>query len=207
MLGTTFPLPAPTCTLRRRVPDDSDISELIAAVTTGQEYAFAKVYDRFQPMVERVIVRCGIRSPEVQDVCQEVWIRALRFAGKVRDPVAFREWMRTVAASTARQHLRSLGRLQSHEAEVVRDGAPLQAEFRDPQAAALEREIDEQIRSALAALPPDLQRVAVKRFVDGERREDISRQLGLPSRTVKWRLTRALAVVRDIAGGSGNGNA
>lgn len=49
----------------------------------------------------------------------------------------------------------------------------------------------------LEQLPPDDQKILVRRFIDGEHAADIARALGLPAATVRSRIHRSLARLRD----------
>jgi RNA polymerase sigma-70 factor, ECF subfamily len=76
---------------------DADVL-LVKAVIEGKPRAAAQLWDRFSPMVRRVIRR-SVAIDDVEDLVQEVFLRVFNRIGSLRDPAALRAFVLTVASS------------------------------------------------------------------------------------------------------------
>ena len=86
--------------------------------------------------------------------------------------------------------------------EIVRaedNRAAISAEL-GPDAAAREAERAERVRDAIGRLSPKLAQIVVLRYPEGLSYEEIEEILGLPAGTVKSRLNRAHAALRELLG-------
>lgn len=73
-----------------------------------------------------------------------------------------------------------------------------------PQQQAERRETQEAVRDAILQLTPEYRQIVVLRFLEDLSYEEIGAALKLPSGTVKSRLNRAKAQLKDILSKSGN---
>jgi RNA polymerase sigma-70 factor, ECF subfamily len=126
--------------------------------------------------------------PEAEEVVQEAFVRALARWNHVRAYDAPEAWVRRVALNLASNQLR---RARSRAAALARFGLtkveepPMSAE-----AAALVQ--------ALRRLPPSHRQVLVLRYALDLPVSEVARQLGLTPGTVRGRLFRARARLRDL---------
>ncbi len=141
---------------------------------------FEPLYDEHVgPMIGQVAVLTGDVA-SAQDAVQEAWVRAWLRWDRVRDydhPVA---WVRRVAMNLAVSRWRRVRRLVSAEGrldDLVVD---------DPDGARL---VD--LRRAIAALPVASRRVVVLHHLVGLSVEEVAAELGIPTGTVKSRLSRS----------------
>lgn len=146
-----------------------------------------------------------------EDIVQESFVRAFEKLGTFRGRSAFATWLYALARNQALMHRRSQlrrGPLQSLDAEPAAGRALLErlageAEpgpaHPDPQVAHLAGAREAAALQILAALPADSREVLSLFYTHGQRYEDIALALGLPLNTLKSRLLRAKARLREEA--------
>ncbi len=169
-----------------------DDAELLAALVRGEREALGHLYDRHAGLLLALGVRIlGDRAPAedlLHDVVLEAWHRARDF-----DPTrgSVRAWLITRMRSRALDRRAAAAR-QARLADQVGRAA-------DPHAAdgLATRPDRDRIRQQLAGLPPELTEVVDLAYFDGLSCSDIALRAGIPIGTVKSRMARALAILRD----------
>lgn len=141
-------------------------------------------------VVRRVLVRCGLRGPDLEDSVQEVRLRALRFAPP-EQPLS--PWVARVAHNVAMDHHRAVRRRR----EVAVRLAPLVTPASAPPDVATHLALS----AALRRMRPEHRDVLVLRFLSGLSTKEAAAVLNLPEGTVKSRAHRALAALRAELGG------
>ena len=86
--------------------DPSD-AELIAAVRKGDVAKFEVLITRYQPRVFATARRYARREDEVQDIVQEVFIKAFQKLDSFRAEAPFEHWLMRTAVRTCYDFLRS----------------------------------------------------------------------------------------------------
>ncbi len=84
---------------------DSD-AEVIAAVLDGDTSAFESLVVKYQPKVFATARRYARREDEVEDIAQEVFIKAFRKLGTFRGEAPFEHWLMRMAVRTCYDFLR-----------------------------------------------------------------------------------------------------
>jgi RNA polymerase sigma-70 factor (ECF subfamily) len=129
-----------------------------------------------------------------EDVVQEAFVRLSENLGRVRSEAHLAPWLRRVTARLCIDELRKHGKrfvqLESIP-EPASDAGP--SDFLQ-----LER-----VRALVAGLPAKARMVLLLRYQEDMRPAEIARALGVPLFTVKSRLKRALAELREEMGGGG----
>ena len=172
---------------------DAEDAELLRALARGDEAAFARVYDRYSPILFGLLLRILRSRAEAEDVLQEVflqvWQRAHSFdAERGR---AF-TWLVTLARSRAIDRLRSTG---SRERAALRSAeeSPPESEAREwADHAAIRAERAEAVREALAELPEEQRQVLLLAYLEGMSQSEIAAAKNQPLGTVKTRTRSAL---------------
>jgi RNA polymerase sigma-70 factor (ECF subfamily) len=170
---------------------DAEDAELLRAVARGDESAFARVYDRFSPILLGLLLRILRSRAEAEDVLQEVflqvWQQARSFdASRGR---AF-TWLVTLARSRAIDRLRAVDsreRAAQRSAEAPPPTPPA-AGWADEEAIRAERA--EAVRGALGELPEEQRQVLLLAYLEGMSQTEIAAAKNQPLGTVKTR-TRA----------------
>ncbi len=79
---------------------------LLEGLRRGQPSAMIALFDRYAPMVERILARIVGVDPELPDLVHEVFAGILAGASKVRKATALKDWLTSVAIFRARTHIR-----------------------------------------------------------------------------------------------------
>ncbi len=170
---------------------DAEDAELLRAVARGDESAFARVYDRYSPILLGLLLRILRSRAEAEDVLQEVFLQVWQQA-RAFDPTRGRAftWLVTLARSRAIDRLRAVDsreRAAQRSAEDAPPDAAPQA-WADEEAIRVERA--EAVRDALGELPEEQRQVLVLAYLEGMSQSEIAAAKNQPLGTVKTR-TRA----------------
>lgn len=148
--------------------------------------------------LRRYLGRFFARSQDVEDMLQEVFVRA--YAAEARGPILLpRAYLFRVAKHVA---LNEIARRKNSATESVED-------FADPDVIGsgnqpgLEQEVDGRRRLALfanavAALPSQCRKVLVLKKIEGLSQREIASRLGIAESTVEKHLAKALLLTRDF---------
>lgn len=180
----------------------------IAAAQEGDVGAFNQLVERHQSAAYNVAYRTLRNADDAADATQEAFLSAFRSIRSFRGG-SFRAWLLRIVVNACYDVHRYARRRPATSMEAMLeergDASPHPARTRgwgdpgapDPEAAALSRETREAIEAAIALLPED-QRVAVVLVdIQGLSYEEAAEAMGSPVGTVRSRLARARARLRD----------
>lgn len=172
-------------------------AELVARVQRGDKKAFELLVLKYQRKILRLLSRF-VRDPgEVEDVCQEAFIKAYRALPQFRGESAFYTWLYRIAINTAKNHLVASGRRPSSPSEYENeDGETFDetdnlSDINTPESMMATREIAQTVNAAIEALPEELRTAIVLREIEGMSYEDIAASMDCPIGTVRSRIFRA----------------
>lgn len=188
---------------------------LVASLARGDTTALAELYDRHSDAIYRAAFRrLGDRSlaeEVLQDTYLALWNRA-----ELYDPAAgsLIAWLSTIARNRAVDRLRALGRrpaaIPLSAVVPVEDGDDRTMERalrsgellgvgtspRDPEDAAEDQELRNEVRDAIAGIPEPERQVLQLAYYEELTQTEIAARLGWPLGTVKTRTRRALLRLR-----------
>jgi RNA polymerase sigma-70 factor (ECF subfamily) len=165
--------------------------ELIQHARRGEAAAFGELVTRYQSSVFNVCYRLLHERTDAEDMTQDILIRAHERLHTFDDNREFGPWIRRVAANVCLNHLES--RRVTAQLDEERDGD----ESHRPERQAEVRERSEQIRSALASLPPHYRIVVELRHYQELSYDEIAAQLNIPLSDVKSHLFRARKLLAE----------
>ncbi|MEU4425056.1 sigma-70 family RNA polymerase sigma factor, partial [Actinoplanes sp. NPDC024001] len=84
-----------------RIDDDA----VVLAARTGDRDAMNELARRHLPMVYNLVRQALPDEADVDDVVQDVMVRALRQLPKLRSPSSFRPWLAAIAVNQIGSHL------------------------------------------------------------------------------------------------------
>lgn len=128
---------------------------------------------------------------DAEDVAQEAFTKAYRSFHALRDRDRFRAWLVRTTWRLAIDRIRANRRRARHE-QIV-EHAPDPAVEPDVDA----RDRDAHLWTAIDALPEPLRLATVLAAIEGYDTQEVSRLLGVPAGTVKWRLFSARKVLQE----------
>ncbi|MFQ5937547.1 MAG: RNA polymerase sigma factor RpoE [Acidiferrobacterales bacterium] len=169
---------------------------LVGRVQRGEHSAFDLLVRKYQHKVAKLIGRYLSDRAEVEDVTQEVFIKAFRGIAGFRGDSAFYTWLYRIAVNTAKNYLESQGR-RPPSANIEIEGAELLdavENLRDlatPERSLLTDEIADTVGQAIDALPPDLRTAITLRDLEGLSYDEIAQIMDCPIGTVRSRIFRA----------------
>jgi len=177
--------------------------QLVERVQRGDKQAFGLLVAKYQRKLCRLLSRM-IRDPaEVEDVAQEVFIKAYRALPAFRGDSAFYTWLYRIGINTAKNHLVSQGRrapttngIEVEDAEQYESGDLLR-DNDTPERLLQTRQIGEAVNDAMALLPEDLRTAIVLREIEGLSYDEIASVMACPIGTVRSRIFRAREAIAE----------
>ena len=149
--------------------------------------AFAAEHER---MVYLVCLRMMGNAQDAEDCAQEALLSAYRAFDSFRGDSSEKTWLYRIATNTCLDALRRLEALREEGFD------PADSRMPQPQAEAERKDLREQIKAAVAALPEDQRVVLVLRDFQQLPYEEIAETLSISEGTVKSRLNRAREKVK-----------
>jgi RNA polymerase sigma-70 factor, ECF subfamily len=184
-------------------PDEGDAA-LIDRARAGDLTAFNGLVARHERAVYNVALRY-MRSPEgAEDVAQDTFVRAFRSLDTFRNDAGegFRTWLLRIAANRALDVLRAQTRRPADSLDSRLDDTEQSWEPESPAEGgadfALRSELGAQLERALGQLPDDQRLVLILSDVQGYPYDEISAIAGIPLGTVKSRINRGRARLREL---------
>jgi RNA polymerase sigma-70 factor (ECF subfamily) len=166
-------------------------AELIRHWQDGDPAAFEALVRRWQQPVARFLTRLLGRTDQVQDLCQEVFLRVFLARDRYRESGTFSTWLYRIALNVARD----AGRRRRHQPQSLCGQEPVAAAL-PAEICCEQQELSEALSQAVAELPPPLREVLVLRHDEGMSFEQMARLLGVPATTLKSRFATALSRLR-----------
>ncbi len=178
-----------------------DQEKIIARARRGDADAFEQLVAAYRDQVFRLALRmCGSEA-DADEVAQEAFLSAWKALPNFRGESQFSTWLYQLTTHAAidlmRREKRQIAAADITEVSAA-DPAP------SPQQQAEQSEQREIVRDAILQLAPEQREVVVLRFMEELSYEEIGAVLKLPSGTVKSRLNRAKAQLKEILSKSGN---
>jgi RNA polymerase sigma factor (sigma-70 family) len=176
-------------------PDDTD---LLARVRRGDRDAYAELVHRHASVAVRTAALLGAGG-DAEDVVQEAFVKAYGSLDRFRPGAPFRPWLLKIVANETRNLHRSSGRRAAREQRSwALTERLLLTRSDDPAEATLSQERQEALVRGLSRLSPPHRQVVTCRYLLDLDEAESAAVLGWPRGTVKSRLHRALARLRDV---------
>ena len=174
---------------------------LIQTAQRGDLNAFNALVLAYQNNVYTLAYRIMGEAHSAADVTQEAFILAYRRLSTYRGG-SFRSWLLRITANQCYDELRRLRRKPAVAIEDMpnadnEDGPALADESATPEEIMQQRELQQAIQQCISSLSPDQRIVLVMTDIEGFSYQEIADQLGANLGTIKSRLSRARAGVRD----------
>jgi len=178
-----------------REAEAGDAPRFLDRLRAGDAPAFEELVMTYQHRVFGVALRMLGNRAEAEDVAQEAFVRAHRALGGFRGDAKLSTWLYAITSRLC------LNRLASGERRMARQGEHALLRLSDagprPDAALERRELETALGRAIAELPEDRRIVVVLRDIEGLSYEEIAQVLELELGTVRSRLHRARAELKE----------
>jgi RNA polymerase sigma-70 factor (ECF subfamily) len=175
--------------------------ELIAAVLKGDAASFEPLVQKYSPRVFGTARRYARRESEVEDIVQEVWLKAFQKLGSFRGEAPFEHWLMRLAVRTCYDFLRGHQRNRETAFSELSDleGDWLERFVTQPESAAENAEAARQlVERVLGQLSPAARLVITLLEIEDRSVKEIAQLTGWSVPLVKVRAFRARAEMRKI---------
>jgi RNA polymerase sigma-70 factor (ECF subfamily) len=182
--------------------------DLVAELKSGSESAFALLIAQYSQPIYSVIAR-SLRDPaDAADVTQEVFVKVFRNISGFHGDSSLRTWIYRIALHEASNQRRWWNRhkkqeltidapMENDEGESFCLADALASTNASPYDCAARSQIEARVSAALQTLPEAYREVVVLREIEGFGYEEIAEILDVNLGTVKSRLTRGRAALRQ----------
>ena len=166
--------------------------ELIERARRGDAAAYGDLVRRYEQVAFRTACAVCGDAAEAEDAAQEGFVKAYAALGRFRAGSPWRPWLLTIVANEARNRRRAAGR-RAHLATRA-------AQAQGPPVLPAPEALDGPLVAALGRLDPAHREVVVLRHLLDLPEAECAAVLGCRKGTVKSRLSRALARLREDLG-------
>jgi RNA polymerase sigma-70 factor (ECF subfamily) len=169
-------------------------SELVRLAQLGDELAFEALVVKYQRRIARHVARYLPIASDVEDVVQEVFIRAFRGLHSFRGDSAFYTWLYRIATNAALTFLRQAPheeQLNDSDDERPNPFEPGISDGETPERTLMASQIADAVRQGLARMQPELVDALTLFEVEGKSYSDIAQMFGVPIGTIRSRIFRA----------------
>jgi RNA polymerase sigma-70 factor (ECF subfamily) len=176
-------------------------SELIAAVLQGDTASFEPLVARYSPRVFATARRYARRESEIEDITQEVWLKAFDKLKTFRGEAPFEHWLMRLTVRTCYDFLRGHQRNRESSFSEITDAEDdwLDRFVADPGHAAEDSDAAKLlINRVLEKLPPEARLVIQLLEIEDRSVKDIAELTGWSVPLVKVRAFRARGEMRKI---------
>lgn len=168
--------------------------ELFEAYVSGDEAAFQQLFDRYAPLLLRLVGRDVRRRHEAEEIVQDTFLNLHRSAADFRKGARLRPWLMTIALNLKREYFRRRAR---------RPESPLEIDGRQDPVAASPRILERrhartQVERALDELPEGQREVIVLHWFGGLSFKEVAEVVGASLSAVKVRAHRGYAAMRAV---------
>jgi RNA polymerase sigma-70 factor, ECF subfamily len=178
------------------VQDAVDDRTLVDRARQGDRESFRQLVERYQKRVYGIAYGMVFNAEDALDISQESFIRVHRYLGSFQGTSSFYTWLYRIVVNLCVDHLRH----KSHDATVDYDDTLLHeaggtgaqpAPLPDPQHAAVDKELGEQLERAMRQLSPIHRAVLNLREVEGLSYQEMAKVMGCSVGTIMSRLFHA----------------
>jgi RNA polymerase sigma factor (sigma-70 family) len=177
-----------------------DETELVEQARRGDLAAWETIVRAYQGIAFRTAYLLGGSAADAEEAVQDGFVKAYRALGRFRRGAPLKPWLLRIVANEAKNRRRAAGRRDALAVRVAAEDRPGDA-VPSPEAALFARESQERLLAAVETLGGDQRDAIVCRYLLGLSEDETAAALGIRRGTVKSRLSRALARLREILEG------
>lgn len=173
---------------------------LVERSRQGDGDAYGELVIRHQGIATRTAFLITGSAAEAEDAAQEGFVKAFRALWRFRTGAPFRPWLLRIVANEAINRRNATARRPTVELTAAFDRAAADGPG-SPEGAALAAERRAEVGRALAALRAEDRLVISYRYLLDLSEAEMAQALGVARGTVKSRLSRAMARLREVMRG------
>jgi len=174
---------------------------LVRRCLAGDEKAYRELVEMYQARIYSLALRMLRRAEDAQDVTQETFIRMFRALDRYDPERPFAAWLFSIASRLSIDQIRRRKLQPVPLTQRDRDDEEYTIDVEDtgprPEEVTSHAEEEARTRALIDSLPPHYRIVVLLRHQQDLSYEEIAESLHLPLGTVKARIHRARALLRD----------
>jgi RNA polymerase sigma-70 factor (ECF subfamily) len=178
--------------------------DLVGRILAGEEDLFEVLVRRYQTRVLAHVARM-VGADDALDLSQEIFLKVFGALDRYNPAYKFSTWVFRIAGNAAIDHLRKRRPrtvpLETQDSEGRVSSIEYKSHEMDPYAELRNLERGSAIARAIAALPAEFRELITLRHFGGLSYEQIAEAKQMPLGTVKNKLFRARAVLKDRLSG------
>ena len=171
--------------------------DLIAEVLMGNTSAYSELVKRHQRFVFTLAVRFAKNREDAEEIAQDCFVKAYKALGTFKQTSKFSTWLYTITYTTAMSFLRKkridTQSIHGNENELELEGHKSDLSDNLAERKSTNRYLDE----AISTLPNDDVAIVTLFYKAEQSLEEIATALNMPANTVKIRLHRARAKLKE----------
>ena len=182
--------------------------QLVKRCQNGDQLAYELLVRKYQFRVARLLSRYISIETEIEDISQEVFIKAYKALKNFRGDSEFYTWLYRIAVNTAKNHLSYKSRRKAEYGFDPQNNEESSYELskmtdiQTPESVLAGKQMYMTLKQTIKEMPNELQEAIVLREFDGLSYEEIAQAMDCPIGTVRSRIFRA----REILDGVINSN-
>lgn len=182
-----------------RTPDEPSDEALMKRFVEGDADAFRILFERYHPLLLRVMRRRGASATEASDYVQQTFLQLYRARYDYREDRRLKPYIMTIALNVHRGEMRRRGRHPEEAVHVAEPTEPMDdREAVDP----VERQQEAaRLRAALAKLPSTQREVIEMHWFQELPFSEIAEVVGASLSAVKVRASRGYGRLRELLDG------
>jgi len=181
--------------------DRSEEQDIIQEVLAGDTVAFEQLIAKYQARVFATARKYARRDSEVEDIVQEIFIKAYKKLSTYRSEAPFEHWIMTISVRTCYDYLRSHQRNKiSNFSDVTQDEFDLLDVFGESEHPDRENQeaVAQLVHDLMEQLSPAARMVITLLDIEGRSVKEIAKLTGWSLSLVKVRAFRARKEMRKI---------
>ncbi len=180
-------------------PESTGDSSLVLAAREGDRAAFGSLYARYARMVHGILL-ARVPADQVDDLVQDVFLRAMPRICDLRDVARFGPWLAAITRNRANDYHRQTRPVAAMTESLSDEESDLPAANTAPDAEAA------MILTFVRSLPDAYRETLILRLVEGMTGPEIAVRTGLTPGSVRVNLHRGMQQLREKLGQASQGS-
>ncbi len=179
-------------------------NDMLQAAKNGNLNAFELIVKTYERLVYSIAYKMFSNADDAKDIAQEVFIKVYRNIEKCTDAKALKGWVCTIASNTCIDEIRKRKRKEAVSLDAVIETGEgeinlnLPDNKRTPEESVLRMEKFDELKRALDKLPEGYRILVILRDIEGLSYTELAEATCTNLGTVKSRLSRARAMLKDL---------
>lgn len=167
---------------------------LLQELGQGNQYAFQMIYENYSPKLYNNLFKLTKDEDVAKELLQNLFIKIWDKRGDIDINKSFRSYLFKVAENMVIDYFRKTKRDQKLMDSLMQAATELSPDLEEIY---ISKENDERLSKAIAALPPQRQRVFILCKLEGKSYEEVSKMLGISTSTISDHIVKATKSIHN----------